>query len=95
MNTLADPLFEIAARAPDRVAIIHRGHSVTYAELARRVQARATSLKRHGIGSGDRILVFVPMSIPLYEILLAVFSVGAAAVFMDAWATPLVASAQT
>ncbi len=86
MNTLADPLFEIAARAPDRVAIIHRGRSVTYAELARRVQARATSLKRHGIGSGDRILVFVPMSIPLYEILLAVFSVGAAAVFMDAWA---------
>ncbi len=86
MDTLADPLFEIAKRVPDRTAIAHRGRSVTYAELARRVRARAEALRRHGIGHGDRVLVFVPMSIPLYEILLAVFSVGAAAVFVDAWA---------
>ncbi len=85
MNTLADPLFEIASHAPERIAIINRGRTVTYAELSRRVQARAEALRRRGIGHGDRVLVFVPMSIPLYEILLAVFSVGAAAVFMDAW----------
>jgi acyl-CoA synthetase (AMP-forming)/AMP-acid ligase II len=86
MNTLADPLFEIAAHAPERIAIIHRGRAVTYAELAQRVSARAAALRRRGIGHGDRVLVFVPMSIPLYEILLAVFHVGAAAVFIDAWA---------
>ena len=86
MNTLADPLFDIAARAPERTAIVHRGRSVSYGELARRVRARAAELRRRGIGEGDRVLVFVPMSIPLYEILLAVFAVGAAAVFVDAWA---------
>ena len=86
MNTLADPLFDIAARAPERTVIVHRGRSVSYAELARRVRARAAELRRRGIGEGDRVLVFVPMSIPLYEILLAVFAVGAAAVFVDAWA---------
>ena len=86
MNTLADPLFEWAARAPERAAIVHRGRSASYGELARRVRGRAAELRRRGIGEGDRVLVFVPMSIPLYEILLAVFAVGAAAVFVDAWA---------
>ena len=86
MNTLADPLFEWAARAPERAAIVHRGRSASYGELARRVRGRAAELRRRGIGEGDRVLVFVPMSIPLYEILLAVFAVRAAAVFVDAWA---------
>ena len=86
MNTLADPLFEWAVRAPERAAIVHRGRSASYGELARRVRGRAAELRRRGIGEGDRVLVFVPMSIPLYEILLAVFAVGAAAVFVDAWA---------
>jgi acyl-CoA synthetase (AMP-forming)/AMP-acid ligase II len=32
------------------------------------------------------VLIFVPMSIPLYEVLLAVLHLGAVAVFVDAWA---------
>ena len=85
-NLLLQPLLDWAARTPERAAIVHCGHAISYGELARRVAARAAALRRHGIGRGDRVLVFVPMSIPLYEILLALFSVGAVAVFIDAWA---------
>ena len=85
-NLLLQPLLDRAACTPERAAIVHRGHTVSYGELARRVAARAAELRRRGIGRGDRVLVFVPMSIPLYEILLALFSVGAVAVFIDAWA---------
>ncbi len=83
-------LFELfrakAALTPDRLAILHRGEGVTYAELLARVSRRVQVLRRRGIGKGDRVVVFVPMSIALYEILLALFAIGAVAVFIDAWA---------
>lgn len=80
-------LFEVKAAAnPGRIAILHRGERVTYGELRARVARRASELRRRGVGKGDRLVVFVPMSVALYEILLAVFAVGAVAVFIDAWA---------
>ncbi len=45
----------------------------------------AAYLSKKGIKPGDRILVFVPMSINLYKIVLATFYIGAVAVFLDEW----------
>ncbi len=85
MSNIADLFFQAAARLPDRIAIIHRDRSITYGELERQVRATAAHFRSKGLGPGDRVLVFVPMGIELYRIVLALFSMGAVAVFLDAW----------
>ncbi|MCH2198580.1 MAG: AMP-binding protein [Flavobacteriales bacterium] len=79
-------LFFAEAKAhPDRLAIADVRETITYHELASRVRARAAQFKAKGIQSGDRVLVFVPMSIGLYIDSLALFTMGATAVFLDEW----------
>ena len=85
---LFESLRRFADEAPDRAALIHRGKTLNYGDFRMRVEQRAAELRRRGVGKGDRVVLFVPMGIPLYEILLAVFSIGAVAVFLDAWADP-------
>ena len=87
---LAARLAERAVRHPDRLAIAEwRGRRVrrrTFAELARSVAGVAAELAARGLRPGDRVLVFVPMSLDLYILLLAIHHTGACAVFVDAWA---------
>jgi olefin beta-lactone synthetase len=87
---IAARLGERAARHPDRAAIIEyrrqRARRVTFGELAELTTALAAGLRERGVAPGDRVLLFVPMSIDLYTALLACFHLGAAAVFVDAWA---------
>jgi acyl-CoA synthetase (AMP-forming)/AMP-acid ligase II len=59
--------------------------STTYAELHELVARCAGGLGAQGIKRGDRVVVFVPMSLELYVVLLALFRVGAVAVFIDPW----------
>lgn len=77
--------FDAAENYPDHQAIITEGKSISYAELKRDVIATARYFESKGIQSGDRVLVFVPMSVDLYRIVLALFSMGATAVFLDEW----------
>jgi len=83
-------LLERAALHPEREAIVEchgtRTRRITFAGLADDVAARAADLRTRGCKPGDRVLIFVPMSIALYGVLLAVLHVGAVAVFVDAWA---------
>lgn len=89
----ANIVARLAARAalhPARPAIIeYHGRRVTrvsFGELAQRVATVGASLRAHGVGPGDRVLIFVPMSAELYAVLLGVLHAGATAVFVDAWA---------
>ena len=87
MNANLYELFRRNAEGnPGLTALFQHGRRVTYGELLMRVKRRAEKLRGRGIAKGDRVIVFVPMSIALYEILLSVFSIGATAVFLDAWA---------
>src|SRR5690606_8626508 len=61
------------------------GDKITFAELARHVRQTANYFKRKGIRKGDRVLLFVPMSIDLYRNVLALFYMGATIVFVDQW----------
>jgi acyl-CoA synthetase (AMP-forming)/AMP-acid ligase II len=83
-------LAERAARHPERTALVEyrrgRAHRLTFRELERGVAALVAELQAAGIGPGDRVLVFVPMSAALYRVLLACFHLGAPALFVDAWA---------
>ena len=85
---LFESLRRFADEVPDRPALIHRGRVLTYGDFRIQVERRAAELRRRGVGKGDRVILFVPMGIALYEILLAVFAIGAVAVFLDAWADP-------
>lgn len=82
------------ARDPERTAIVFpRGRagavaydSVTYGQLAADVARCAGGLRALGVEPGDRVLIMVPMSRPLYTFLMAVLKLGATAVFIDPWA---------
>ena len=84
-NNISQLFYNAAEKFPNRIAIIDKNTSVNYQKLASEVASTAAYFSAKGIKSGDHVLVFVPMSIDLYRILLALFSIGATAVFLDEW----------
>jgi acyl-CoA synthetase (AMP-forming)/AMP-acid ligase II len=83
---ILEPVIKNADRTPDKIAIRHKKDSISYSTLINAVKVYAAHLQARGIKKGDRVLVFVPMSIELYKVVLALFYLGAIAVFADAWA---------
>ncbi|MBI3910194.1 MAG: AMP-binding protein [Armatimonadetes bacterium] len=87
---IAARLMERVAQHPDRIAIVEyvggQARRVTFGALATRVAALASGLRARGVEPGDRVLLFIPMSIDLYLALLGCLHLGATAVFVDAWA---------
>lgn len=58
----------------------------TFMDLHRAVGIVAGGLKKLGIKKGDRVIVFIPMSFPMYTTMFALQKIGAIAVFLDSWA---------
>ena len=87
MNNIVELLSREAEAHPQQTAFIHGRRKVSYGEFWQRVLRRADHYLSRGLRKDDRVLVFVPMSIELYEILCALFHIGATAVFLDAWAS--------
>ncbi|MGZ5243504.1 MAG: AMP-binding protein [Bacteroidia bacterium] len=85
LNNIAALFFKAAEEYPQNIALIEGNEQIPYAELLKSVQQTAAHFISKGLQKGDRILVFVPMSIDLYRIVLAIFSIGATAVFLDEW----------
>jgi len=87
---LAARLAERAALHPERAAIVEgagaSARRLSFGALDARVRALAAGLGGRGIGRGDAVLLFIPMSADLYVALLACLHRGATAVFVDAWA---------
>lgn len=83
MNLVGAFLAQVSTR-PDAAAIIAPdGEVVTYRELAQASNTRARAWARAGIGAGDVVLVARGVSVELYETLLAVFRLGAVAMFPE------------
>lgn len=79
-------LFLAAAKKyPNKIAIFEKEKSISFAQLEKEVKNTAAYFNQKGILKGDRVLVFVPMGIDLYRIVLALFYLGATAVFLDEW----------
>lgn len=77
---------EQAQLRPDSIALIDRDDTtITYRQLADSVKQTAAHLQKKGIHRGDRVLIFIPMSIDLYRTVLALFYLGATVVFLDEW----------
>jgi olefin beta-lactone synthetase len=72
-------------KTPHKIAIIDKEESISFAELEQHVIKRAAFLVNKGIQERDKVFVFIPMSINLYINILAIFYIGAVAVFIDEW----------
>ncbi len=80
---LASLLVDRAGMHPERLALADASGGVTYGELASRVSVGAAELQEMGLKRGQVILVFQPVSIELYEILLAAFHAGLRVMLAD------------
>ncbi|MEO9531781.1 MAG: AMP-binding protein [Crocinitomicaceae bacterium] len=70
----------------DRVAMVDKdGTSYTYAQFKTYITGARAELVKRGVKKGSKVLVFVPMTMELYAILEALFSLGATAIFLDPW----------
>lgn len=85
VRNITELFFSAAEKHPDNIAIIDKERQVTYRELAESVRQTAGHFRMKGVREGDRVLIFVPMSIDLYRIVLAIFYMNATAVFLDEW----------
>lgn len=77
-----------AVRHPDKIALICGGERLAYRDLDRRIQRLANGLKAHGVGPGDRIVVFLSNGVEIVELFYAAFSVGAIVVPVTTRLTP-------
>jgi acyl-CoA synthetase (AMP-forming)/AMP-acid ligase II/pimeloyl-ACP methyl ester carboxylesterase len=59
---------------------------ITYKHFAARISSFASGLLDLGIQKGDRVIIFLPMSLDMYTAMFAVQRIGAIAVFLDSWA---------
>ncbi|QQS07535.1 MAG: AMP-binding protein [Fibrobacterota bacterium] len=73
------------AERPDQNAIEQAGNCITYRGLSERMLQCARLLRGRKVGPGDRVVLYVPPSPDLYALLLAIWRIGAVAVFVDAW----------
>ena len=77
--------FENAKKYPQKIALIDARRQISFADLAEEVIQTSLYFQKKGIKKGDRVLIFVGMRIDLYRIVLALFNIGAVAVFLDVW----------
>jgi acyl-CoA synthetase (AMP-forming)/AMP-acid ligase II len=82
---IVDLFFDASKKAPHKTAIIYNNRKISFSQFEKQVTDTARYFLSKGIGKGDRVLIFVPMSIDLYRIVLALFKIGATAVFLDEW----------
>lgn len=82
---IVDLFYQAAASNPGKVALIEANRKITFGDFEKEITLTARYFNEKGIKKGDRVLVFVPMSIDLYRTVLAIFRIGATAVFLDEW----------
>ncbi|MEU1311572.1 (2,3-dihydroxybenzoyl)adenylate synthase [Streptomyces cinnamoneus] len=88
-ETFGQMLRERADRHPDRVAVVdptgtahgEEARRWTYGELDARADRMAAGFLAHGIGKGDRVVVQLPNVAEFFEVIFALFRIGALPVF--------------
>lgn len=70
--------FDVAAREPDRVALVHDDREVAYGELAEGALRVAGALRERGVVPGDLVAVSLPKGVAQIEAVLGVLAAGGA-----------------
>lgn len=76
-------LWQTAARLPDKVAVIERERSVTYAELRNRAAAVADALRATGVQPGDRVVVMLERGIDAIASYFGVLASGSLVIMVN------------
>lgn len=79
-RTVADMLFDVARRYPERAALDFFSRSTTYRQLAERVRRGAGALAAAGVRPGDRVALVMPNCPAHVEAVFATMLLGAIAV---------------
>jgi acyl-CoA synthetase (AMP-forming)/AMP-acid ligase II len=80
---IVDILCERARTHGDRLAIVERGRTITFAELDEAATSAAAELASAALTPGMRAIMLSPMSIDLYIALIGMFRLQVAPVFVD------------
>jgi len=85
LNVIDAALGRWARQTPDAPAVVHEAEdgtvrTLTYAELSDQVARVRGGLRRHGIGKGDAVAIYLPMTPEAVVALYAVAGIGAVAV---------------
>ncbi|MFF2717233.1 (2,3-dihydroxybenzoyl)adenylate synthase [Streptomyces sp. NPDC058011] len=82
-ETFGEMMRQRAEEHPDRVAIVDpvAGSRWTYADLDRRADRLAAGFLARGIGKGDHVVVQLPNIAEFFEVIFALFRIGALPVF--------------
>jgi acyl-CoA synthetase (AMP-forming)/AMP-acid ligase II len=80
---IAEVLRDRARDLGRQPAIVDRDGTISFEELDRAAGRAAAELESAGLKRGDRALVFHPMSMRLYVVLVGLFRLGVTAVFLD------------
>jgi len=98
LNAVDACLVAWASRTPDAVAVVHEAEDgtvrrVTYAELDEQVARLRAGLRSRGIGKGDAVAIYLPMTPEAVVATYAVASIGAMLVpLFSGFAAPAIAS---
>ncbi len=88
MPILPDLVRRFAERWPNHPAVVMDGRSFSYTNLEAASNQIARRLKRHGIGAGDRVMLWLPKSPDAIAALYGIMKAGAAYVSVDPSAPP-------
>ncbi|OYV05358.1 MAG: AMP-dependent synthetase [Verrucomicrobiales bacterium VVV1] len=84
---LVSVLHERARRHPHRTALIDRkcgrDRTLTFSELSQRIESGAALLRDLGLRPGQTVMLFQPVSLELYEILLSALHAGIRVMLVD------------
>ncbi|MEU8820489.1 AMP-binding protein [Actinoplanes sp. NPDC048796] len=80
-QTFDDLLRAAAEKHGSRVAVVDGDREITYAQLRDRALRLAAGLHGLGIGKGDRVVVQLPNTAEYFEVIFALFRLGALPVF--------------
>ena len=76
-QTLWEVLRDASDERGEAIALVEGARRVTYAQLAARAQSLAAGFHRLGIAPRDAVVVQLPNSVALFEVLFALFRLGA------------------
>ncbi|TWE18199.1 amino acid adenylation domain-containing protein [Kitasatospora atroaurantiaca] len=83
VGTLTELFSRSVERYPDRPAVSDDTRTLTYAQLDRESDAVSALLRSHGVGTEDRVGLYVSRSVDLFVAVLGILKSGAAYVAVD------------
>lgn len=86
--TITDKLKGLKSEYPEKIALVdlRNRREASFSEIDTESERAASYLRNAGFKEGDRIILFIPVSIDFYIVLLALFKMGIQAVFIDPYA---------